>query len=410
MSKKRQKIKQDDLEGFKYFKMIAKLLENLHDVGTERDRAGNRDLHMDQYCSLVLLFLFNPIVSSLRAIQQASELRKVQKMLGCKRASLGSLSESVQIFDPERLKPIIEQLGEKLEPVGRVQAFKDVPGNITLVDGSLVKVLPWLSQAMLQKPTDKNEVRMHTFFEVDRYVPSKIITTGGTARGEDAERSVVEANLEKDRCYVMDRGYAKFALFNAINDIDSSYVCRIRDNSSYGIAESRPLSEEDTEANVIEDSIVNIGTGKAEGQRPDHPLRIVTIRTELHEKRSRRTGNQSGGPLSDGVLRIATNLLDIPSHIVAMIYRHRWTIETFFNFLKHILGCRHLISTQQNGIDIQLYMAIIACMLISLWTGRKPTKRTYEMVCYYFIGMASLEELESHIAKLQKQDDSKNCS
>jgi IS4 transposase len=93
-----------------------------------------------------------------------------------------------------------------------------------------------------------------------------------------------------------------------------------------------------------------------------------------------------------------------------MIYRYRWTIETFFNFLKHILGCRHLISTQQNGIDIQLYMAIIACMLISLWTGRKPTKRTYEMVCYYFIGMASLEELESHIAKLQKQDDPKNCS
>jgi hypothetical protein len=45
-----------------------------------------------------------------------------------------------------------------------------------------------------------------------------------------------------------------------------------------------------------------------------------------------------------------------------------------------------LISTKQNGIDIQMYMAIIACMLISLWTGRKPTKRTYEMVCYYFIG------------------------
>jgi len=46
-------------------------------------------------------------------------------------------------------------------------------------------------------------------------------------------------------------------------------------------------------------------------------------------------------------------------------------------------------------------MAIIACMLISLWTGRKPTLRTYEMICYYFTGLASEEELLAHIAKLQ---------
>ncbi|MBL7106383.1 MAG: IS4/IS5 family transposase, partial [Phycisphaerae bacterium] len=51
-----------------------------------------------------------------------------------------------------------------------------------------------------------------------------------------------------------------------------------------------------------------------------------------------------------------------------------------------------------------MYMAIIACMLISLWTGRKPALRTYEMICWYFMGMADLEELEAHIARLQKQD------
>jgi len=56
---------------------------------------------MDQYCALVLLYLFNPVVTSLRAMQQVSELKKVQKILGCKRASLGSLSESVQVFDPD---------------------------------------------------------------------------------------------------------------------------------------------------------------------------------------------------------------------------------------------------------------------------------------------------------------------
>ena len=73
----------------------------------------------------------------------------------------------------------------------------------------------------------------------------------------------------------------------------------------------------------------------------------------------------------------------------------------FFRFFKHILGCRHLLSQDPVGIEIQTYMAIIACMLISLQTGRKPTLRTYEMICHYFTGLADEEELLAHIAKLQ---------
>ena len=49
--------------------------------------------------------------------------------------------------------------------------------------------------------------------------------------------------------------------------------------------------------------------------------------------------------------------------------------------------------------------SIIACLLISLWTGRKPTLRTYEMICFYFIGWASEDELMRHLDKLKRQDE-----
>ncbi|MBU4271453.1 MAG: transposase [Planctomycetes bacterium] len=101
------------------------------------------------------------------------------------------------------------------------------------------------------------------------------------------------------------------------------------------------------------------------------------------------------------LLLIATNLFDLPAWIIALIYRYRWTIEVFFRFFKHVLGCRHLLSRDQAGIEIQTYCAIIACMLISLWTGRKPTLRTYEMICHYFSGLAEEDELLAHLAKLQ---------
>lgn len=79
---------------------------------------------------------------------------------------------------------------------------------------------------------------------------------------------------------------------------------------------------------------------------------------------------------------------------------------------KHVLGCRHLLSDDPRGVRIQVYRAIIACMLISLYTGRKPTLRTYEMVCYDFTGMAGMAdmadmagmaELLAHIGKFKPQ-------
>jgi hypothetical protein len=107
-----RKIKENDIVGLKHFDQLGELLQMLHDVGCERDRAGNRTLHMDQYCMLILLYMFNPVVTSLRGLQQASELKKVQKQLGCVRVSLGSLSEFVAVFESDRLKPMIESLGE----------------------------------------------------------------------------------------------------------------------------------------------------------------------------------------------------------------------------------------------------------------------------------------------------------
>lgn len=393
-----RKIQEKDVRGLKYFDQLAPLLERLHDVGCQRDRAGNRTLHYDHYCMLILLFLFNPIVRSIRGLQQASELKNVQRKLGCPRTSLGSLSESVDVFEPERLQEIIAELGGQLEPLGRDPRLKDLRHTVTLVDGTLLSILPHLTEAALEPAAHSRYVkwRLHTHFEVDRYVPRRIDVTpdGG---GDRDERAVLERTIESDRLYVMDRGYAKFALFNKIVAAQSSYVCRIRDNSVYETLEERPLTEADRGERVSGDQIIRLGVDSAE--RLDHRVRLITIQAKPHQKTS-----AAPAPGCDGALRIVTNLLDVPAAVIALLYHYRWTIEIFFRFLKQILGCRHLLSGSKNGIEIQTYCAIIACLLISLWTGKKPTLRTYEMVCWYFIGMADLDELLAHVGKLKKHE------
>ena len=403
--KKREPVQSKDVRGLKYFDQLAPLLDRLHAEGCARDKADNRTLYFDKYVMLILLYFFNPTVTSLRSIQQASELDKVQKKLGCARASLGSLSEATSVFDSSRLLEIIGELGQQLQPLGRDQRLKDIDQTLTLVDGTLLSALPRMMEASWRKKSDNCGMvkwRLHTHFEVDRYVPTRIDVTpdGG---GDHDERAVLGRTIESDRLYVMDRGYAKFALFNSIVAAGSSYVCRLRDNSVYEVTQSRELTEADRAAGVLSDEIVLIGQSGKANARPDHPIRLVCVKCSPHTSRGKYKG-ASTGPDSDGVLRIATNLADVPAEIISLLYSQRWAIEIFFRFFKQLLGCRHVLSHSQNGIEIQTYCAIIACMLISLWTGRKPTKRTFEMISFYFSGLASEEELLAHLAKLQLQD------
>jgi IS4 transposase len=336
-------------------------------------------------------------------LQQASCLRQVQRKLGCPRTSLGSLSEAVAVFDPVRLEGIV---GELLAQVSRRSDIGrgHVPHVLTAVDGSVVKTLASLAEAAYLK--DRNGAthcawRFHTHFEIDRGVPTRMDVTTGLNSGKNDEKQQLRSRLQADRCYVLDRWYAEFKLWNDIVGAGSSYVCRVRGNTNLeDVVEERPVSAAASGAGVLRDIIVNVGTHHTRNSRANHRVRVILVRATPHKKRSGRKGG-TAGPSCDGILRIATNLLDVPAEVIADIYLHRWMIELFFRFFKHVLGCRHLLSTDPVGIQIQAYCAIIACLLISLWTGGKPTLRTYEMLCYYLGGWADLEELTQHIEALK---------
>jgi hypothetical protein len=395
MRAKREKIKDSQLQGFKYFKVLSGLLERLQDAGCQRDRAGNRTLHMDQYVSLLLLYMFNPICTSLRALQQASELNKVQRILGSARASLGSMSESARVFDSELLKDIIEELSDQLPNVSRIPGLDESKGVLTAVDGTLIEAVARMAWATWR--SDRNGIKVHTQFEILKGVPVDMEVTNANANAN--EKAVLGEKLQPDRIYVMDRGYAKYSLLQEILNVKSSFVCRIRDNAVFQEIRNNPLSEKAQNEGILFDKIVTLGDKTT--QTTLTPIRLIAVKCTPNIKRHHTV---RGGPEQGEQLWIATDRFDLEAETIATIYQRRWTIEIFFRFFKQVLGCRHLLSQDQNGIELQVYAAIIACMLISLWTGRKPTLRTYEMICWYFSGMAGEDELLAHIARLQKQD------
>ena len=197
----------------------------------------------------------------------------------------------------------------------------------------------------------------------------------------------------------MDRGYEQFSLFNAVAAAGSGYVCRVRGDHHFTPDRANEVSGEAAEAGVFEDAIGRLGSEKSVRiEPPDHSVRLVRVRAEPHPKRGGRRRHAASQPIV-----LATNLLDVPADMIALIYRSRWQIEIFFRFFKHVLGCRHLLAHNEEGIKIQTYCGIIACLLISLWTGKQPTLRTYEMICLYLQGWADEDEVLKHIEQLKTQ-------
>lgn len=200
--KARAEIRASDIQGLKYFDKLMPLLARLHEEGCQRDKAGNRQLHYDQYCVLMLLAMFSPLVGSLRALQQASGLPKVQQRLGVSRASLGSLSEAVQVFDPERLREIVEEVGAQLPPLSADPRLHELKQAATLVDGTILTALPQIAAAFGGgQPTGQRGFawRLHTHFEVLRGVPTKLTLTAPRSSGVSSERAVLTSTYSRHR-------------------------------------------------------------------------------------------------------------------------------------------------------------------------------------------------------------------
>ena len=245
--------------------------------------------------------------------------------------------------------------------------------DLVAIDGSLLPALPRMVWALWQDDQHR-AAKMHVAFAALRHVPVGITVTTGNGSEREQTRHLVQPG----GFYVCDRGYVDYELFAQWHVLPCSFIVRVQNNAAYEVAHERPLSGAARAAGVTSDVVVQrLGTSH---HRPcaAQPLRVVCVTTDKRHK--------DGTPIE---LVLVTNRLDLDADLIALAYRYRWTVELFFRWFKCILGCRHLLSHSENGVQLQVYMALIASLLISLWVGRAPTKRTYEMLCFYLSGWAS---------------------
>jgi hypothetical protein len=344
-------------------------------VQTPTEADPRRTLFAGQYVSLLLFGLLNPVLKTARALCAASRFERVQAESGGPPVSLGSFSAMQQVVEPELLAGVLHEMSAEALPQFGDDRVRQHVQELIANDGTLLPALPRMAWALWQNPRNRAG-KLHLEFSVWRQVPVEFTVTDGNT----SERAVWKRKLRKGACYVNDRNYSHdYRLIKDVPKAQASFVLRLHNNAVFTPLETaRVLTEADRQAGVVEDIKVRLGSD------PDGPEgRLVRVEAEGH------------------IFLLFTNLEKLEAELVSLIYRYRWQIELFFKWIKCVLGCRHWMAESIEGMTLQIYCALIASVLLVLWTGRKPTKRQWEALQLYWVGFVTLEEL-TQVLRIEK--------
>ena len=368
MGRPKDKIDEKKLSSWKLLDDFRRRLAKVRASApaSERRPGGPERLLLEEdYFSLMLFGLLNPVIDSMRGLCAASHLTRVQQDVCGRKVSLGSFSEAQGVFDPELLKQVFLDLSGEVPVSWGDARLAHLADKLKLVDGTLLPALPRMHWALWLN--DQNRAaKLHLKFSVLRQAASDALVTTGNS----CERKALRQFVKKGETIVGDRYYGlEYGFFEELRKLGVSFVFRIRNQPRMEIVEELPLTAADRAAGVTWQGMVRLGD-KWQGE----PIRVVKVEVD---------GKQ---------LLLATDL-ELEAELIALIYRYRWQIELFFKWLKSILGCRHLMAESPEGVAIQIYSALIAALMLQLLTGKRPGKRAMELMRFYLMGYADLEEV-----------------
>lgn len=375
---KPSRIEESTLQQWSLVKKFQAVLDDVSpEVEAHRtEHDPRRTLHRRDYFSLFLLGMFNPVLTSMRALCAASGLRRTRQALGTSPVSLGSFSEAQSLFDPQLLQAVFARLVADLPAEAAAQIGGVDLACLRVVDSTLWYVLPRMDWAgwRTRHGRDEHAIRLHLKYRLADGVPA----AGLCSKGNVCERKALRQQLKAGEFYIGDRCYGQeYGFLEELDARGCGYLMRLKQNQVIVQTQhSRELSAQDLAAGVSRDEDVVLGR-TARYERG--PFRLIVVDHEQMEEPVWLVTNQSSEQLSAAQ--------------VAQLYRRRWEVEGFFRWLKCLLPCRHWLAESENGVAIQIYTALICAVLLTQRLGRKPSKRLMEMLAFHQMKQASDAEL-----------------
>ena len=363
------------------WKLLAPFQQGLEQVSTAQGLPRTwadpkRLLELSEYLGLFLFGLLNPVVQTMRGLCAASTLPRVQQQVCQRPVSLGSFSEAQHVVEPELLQAVFDQLRAQVPGHGGDPRLGQRPWQ--LVDSTLWAALPRMHWAVWRtQGTRQQAVRWHIGFHLLTDQPVQATLTAGRR----CERAVWREHWQAGAAYVGDRYYGEdYRLLDELGHRGCHYVIRLRETAVIQVAEELPVSAADRAAGVVRQAWVRLG---ADGGHRRDRVRVVWV----------------AKPAVALILVTNQTPAELSGELVALLYRYRWQVELFFRWIKCILGNRHWLAESQAGVTVQVYLALIAALLLQLYTGKRPRRRMMELIQWYLMGWASATDLAAAVQR-----------
>ena len=364
--------------------------------GTEH---GNARLELIDVLLVLLAAFFNPALRSHRLIEILSQQRWLQRQTGLDRIPRSTLSDALSRFDPQQLRPLIAALVKQVPALQRRDAdLACITRQILAADGSYFNLIGealWALQ-MRRGRTAEAQYRARWNFQIDieSWAPVEADVSGA---GDGSEAAAFIRNLKSGVVYLVDRNFVHFGFLNAVLKKDSNFVVRLKKGTCFSVAEERALTEQDRQEGVVADAAGHLGM-VAEGQEKRRS------RTEPPPAQRLRRVVVWDGKKKENVL-LLTDLLEVPAYVIGLLYRRRWQVELFLRWLKCDAGFSHVLSRSRSGMTLQLYVGMIATLLLHIATGRRVSKYALFWLSSVAAGQATWEQMEAGLARIEREKE-----
>jgi hypothetical protein len=336
---------------------------------------GNRVLRLDHVVVAHLLAFFNPTIRSLRTIEGAFAQPRVRRAFGTPRIARSTLADAQRLFDPQLLQPLLADLRSRLRTLPRDPRLDALTRQILAVDATFFEVAARIAWAFAHNASARGTVQLCLHFDVLQGAPVGFTLVDGLTN----EQAELPAQLQSGCLYLLDRGYQTYEHLSRMVAKGSDFVVRLRKSANFTPVEVRPLSAADRLAGVQRDWLV-----RATDRHYRFPTSVRLVELSV--------------PGAAEAVRLFTNRLDIPAELIAVLYRHRWQIELFFRWLKCVASFAHFTSESPDGMALQMYIALIATLLIAVETGSRPSKYDLSLMSLAVSGLITLEEARAGAA------------
>lgn len=220
------------------------------------------------------------------------------------------------------------------------------PGQVEVFDSTTVTLFKDILKGAGRNPLcgkKKGGAKIFAKMNLAEGVPNYICIRSA-ATNENMFLQVMD--LPEHGIAVFDKGYNRYSCFEKWDRSNRYFVTRKKDNARYKVVRDFDCSHAQ---DILKDQLISLNF------KEKNVSRTVEVRLVSY-----------ADPESGEILEFITNLKGLDALTIALLYKNRWVIEVLFKQIKQNFELKYFLSDSENGIKIQIWMALILNLLFTV--------------------------------------------